>query len=67
MNNIPKYYVVELIEDVNNSWNSRVYNKGVRVMVRQDNNINCYWTVNTSDTFKINCAKKLYEFTGKKI
>ncbi|HCL4447178.1 TPA: hypothetical protein N2D16_002783 [Clostridium botulinum] len=67
MNNIPKYYVVELIENVNNTWNSRVYNKGVRVAVWQDNNTNCYWTVNTGDNFKINCAKKLYEFTGQKV
>ena len=62
-----KYYVVELSEEINLSWNSRVYAKGVRVMVWEDKNLDCYWTVNTVDNFKTNCAKKLYEFEGKEL
>ena len=62
-----KYYVVELLEEVDLSWNSRVYSKGVRVMVWEYKNLDCYWTVNTVDNFKTHCAKKLYEFEGKEL
>ena len=65
---IPKYYIVEITEEVGKvSWNSRVYTKGVRVMVWEDKSLDCYWTVNTSDSFQTHCAKKLYEFEGKEL
>lgn len=63
-----KYYVVELIEDVEKScFTHRHYSKGVRVMVWEDTSLDCYWTANTNDTFKTNCAKKIYEFVRKEI
>lgn len=33
--------------------------------VWEDTNLDCYWTVNTNDNFKTNCAKKLHEFVNK--
>jgi hypothetical protein len=65
---VPKYFIVETTEEIGKiSWNSRVYAKGVRVMVWEDKNLDCYWTVNTNDNFKTHCAKKLYEFDGKEL
>jgi len=62
-----KYYIVELIEDVCNPWNIDEYSKGRKIMVWEDTNLDCYWTVNSNDNFKTNCAKKLHEFVNKKI
>lgn len=65
---LPNYYLVEITEEVEKiSWNSRVYSKGVRVMVWEDENLDCYWTVNTNDCFKTHCAKKIYKFESKEI
>ena len=67
--NLEKYYVVELIKDVEKEeyLRSRNYNKGERVIVWKQNSINTYWVVNSDDCFFTDCAKEIVEFTGKEI
>lgn len=63
-----KYYIVQMTEDVEKGFMcSRNYNKGVRIMVWKDKNLNCYWVVNNDDCFMISCAKELYELGIKEI
>jgi hypothetical protein len=64
---IPKYYIIELKEEVNSTWNGRKYKENERLMVWEQESLDCYWTVNTNDNFKTQCAKKLYEFEGKEM
>ncbi|OSA95702.1 UNVERIFIED_ORG: hypothetical protein B2H93_04590 [Clostridium botulinum] len=64
----PKYYIIELLEDIEKGFLcKRNYNKGVRVMVWEQEEINTFWVVNSDDCFNMDCAKKLYEFTGTEI
>ena len=68
--NILKYYVVELIKDVEKGegyLRSRNYNKGERVMVWKQDSINTYWVANSDDCFFTDCAKEIFEFIGKEI
>jgi len=65
--NIPKYYIVEILEDVHLPQNAKTYRKGERAMVWEQDILNCYWTVNTGDNFNCEYARKLYVFKGEVI
>lgn len=64
---IDNYYGIEVTEDVNAYLNSRVYNKGIRLIVWEDKNLNCYWVCNIGDIIPKECAKKIYKFVGEEI
>ena len=67
MKNIPKYFIVEFLEDVHLPQNEKTYKKGERVIAWEQEILNCYWTVNTMDNFNCRFAKKLYVFTGDEV
>lgn len=64
----PKYYIVELLEDVKQGvLCKRNYNKGVRVMVWEQKEINTFWVVNSDDCFNIDNAKNFMNLLELKL
>lgn len=63
---ITSYYIIELTEEVKSIINSKIYNKGKRLMVWEDDFGN-YWICNTADIIPKEKADKVYIFTGKEI
>ena len=63
--NIPNFYIIEMLKDVNIPFNRERYNEGVRVVANYINSLNSYLVANIGDMIPKSSVKILFQFEGR--
>ena len=62
------FYLIELLEEVNDVSNNKILKKGQRLIAWEDTNLGVFWVANDgTNTAPIKCAKKLYKIKFEEI
>lgn len=62
------FYLIELLEEVNDVSNNKILRKGQRLIAWEDTNLGVFWVANDgTNTAPIKYAKKLYKIKFEEI
>lgn len=61
------FYVIQLLEDVNDSTNKRTLHKGERLIAWEDDSLGVFWVANELNTMPIKYAQKILKVNFEEI